>query len=181
MPQLLRWQELWQTHTKISLISSRVASQALCFCLEMVLDGDVNPQSSQSAFKIHKPINAFEQHFTLHGIGIPGKLDKSSKAVCTSTCSGEKPQERSLEDCWPQFICFSYGVMAHLSSVALILLSRKNNEALYTKPQKNLLSVRRAVRTTRTAEPVTLGIFCSWNLPDPHTLVKQCTISSLMS
>jgi len=39
----------------------------------------------------------------LRGVCIPGQLDKSSTAVCTSPCSGGKPQEWSWEECWTSF------------------------------------------------------------------------------
>lgn len=91
-------------HRYIGLISSRVAFQVLCFCLEMTLEEDVNLKSLQSAYKIQRAyINLFMHFFTQHRH--PSKLDKSSTAVCTSPCCGEKPQEWSLEDSWPPFIC----------------------------------------------------------------------------
>lgn len=41
-------------HTHIGLISSRVAFQVLCFCLEITLDQYVNLKPPQSAFKIQR-------------------------------------------------------------------------------------------------------------------------------
>lgn len=47
-------------HTYLGLISSRVAFQVLCFCLEITLDEDVNLKSPQSPFKIQRTyINLF--------------------------------------------------------------------------------------------------------------------------
>lgn len=126
-------------HTYIGLISSRVAFQVLCFCLEITLDEDVNLKSPQSAFKIQRTyINLFIST-VFYMVWVSQQIRQIlNSSLYFTLLWGKSHKSEAWKTAGHQLfaICFSCNVMSHFSSIALILLPRKRIEAFYTKLQK---------------------------------------------